>query len=75
MILVSTDVLREIPRDIAENLAKRRFTRIAANDEAVAQLGETNLMTRIVNREKAAEIQFCFSSQEFLESGIGAQSP
>jgi hypothetical protein len=31
---VSTDVLREIRRDIAENLAKKRITRIVEGNEA-----------------------------------------
>jgi len=34
VILISTDVLREIPRDIAENLAKKRIIRIVEGNEA-----------------------------------------
>jgi hypothetical protein len=35
VILVSTDVLREIGRDISGNLRETRFTRIAQDNEAV----------------------------------------
>jgi hypothetical protein len=33
VILISTDVLREIRRDIAENLGKRRLARVTADNE------------------------------------------
>jgi hypothetical protein len=34
VILISTDVLREIRRGIAENFGKERFTRTAEGNEA-----------------------------------------
>jgi hypothetical protein len=40
VILISTDVLREIRRDIAENLAKKRFTRFVEGNEAAPSLRE-----------------------------------
>jgi hypothetical protein len=36
VILIFTDVLREIRRDIAENLAKKRFTRIVEGNESAS---------------------------------------
>jgi len=34
VILISTDVLREIRRGVAGNLAKKKFTRVAEGNEA-----------------------------------------
>jgi len=34
VILISTDVLREIRRGVAGNLAEKRFTRVAEGNEA-----------------------------------------
>jgi hypothetical protein len=69
-----TDVLREIRRDVAENLEETRFTRIAEGDKAVAELGETHLMMRIANREKAVEVHGCLPRRVF-GMRLGAQSP
>ena len=68
VILISTDVLREIRRDIAENLGKRDFPDRRRQRSRAPIRRKARLMTRIANREKAIEIQCCFSSQSFWKA-------
>jgi hypothetical protein len=68
VILISTDVLREIRRDIAENLAKRDFPDRRRQRSFVGQLGERPPNDAGKPR-KTFEGQGCFSSQSFWKAG------
>jgi hypothetical protein len=69
VILISTDVLRQIRRDISGNLGTAGIIRIAEDNKVVPQLSERPSMTRMASREKAVEIQCCLSSQSFWKAG------
>jgi hypothetical protein len=73
VILVSTDVLREIRRDIAENLAKRRFPGAQKTNEASCPIGRGPPKDGNSEPRKSYPDSVLLFLAEFLESGIGAQ--
>jgi len=69
VILISTDVLREIWRDIAENLAKRDLPGSQKTMKVLPQLGEATPNDANCEPRKTVEIQSCFFSQSFWKAG------
>jgi hypothetical protein len=71
VILISTDVLREIPRDVAENFRKRDLLGSKGN-QVVPQLRGRCFNHGGEPRRSYRDSVLLFLAQ-FLETGIGAQ--